>query len=106
MNQSNVSQFLRSYKNRTALDVERPIPGGTINVRTLKLVQRSLLLSELCVIYFLPISPAYLLVYRCTTLLIVGDSAPVVEDVVECNSKLNPTKTTLLKVTEQLNDKK
>ncbi|KAE8288585.1 Protein NDRG1 Differentiation-related gene 1 protein [Larimichthys crocea] len=72
MNQSNVSQFLRSYKNRTALDVERPIPGGTINVRTLK----------------------------CTTLLIVGDSAPVVEDVVECNSKLNPTKTTLLKMAD------
>ncbi|KAG8010206.1 Protein NDRG1-A [Nibea albiflora] len=100
MNQSNVSQFLRSYNNRTTLEVERPIPGGTINVRTLKLVQRSLLLSELCVIYFLPISPAYLSVYRCSTLLIVGDSSPVVEAVVECNSKLNPTKTTLLKMAD------
>lgn len=39
MNQSNVIQFLRSYNNRTALEVERPVPGGNINVRTLKLVQ-------------------------------------------------------------------
>lgn len=36
---------------------------------------------------------------RCPTLLIVGDNSPVVEAVVDCNSKLNPTKTTLLKVT-------
>lgn len=39
MNQSNVSQFLRSYNSRGALEVERPVPGGSINVRTLKLVQ-------------------------------------------------------------------
>ncbi|XP_059196138.1 protein NDRG1-like [Centropristis striata] len=72
MNQSNVNQFLRSYNSRTALDVERPIPGGNINVRTLK----------------------------CSSLLIVGDNSPVVEAVVDCNSKLNPTKTTLLKMAD------
>nr|XP_033495874.1 protein NDRG1-like [Epinephelus lanceolatus] len=72
MNQSNVSQFLRSYKNRTALEVERPIPGGNISVRTLK----------------------------CASLLVVGDNSPAVEAVVDCNSKLNPTKTTLLKMAD------
>ncbi|XP_072317000.1 protein NDRG1-like [Eucyclogobius newberryi] len=72
MNQSNVSQFFRSYNNRPALEVERPVPGGHITVRTLK----------------------------CSTLLIVGDNSPVVEPVVDCNSKLNPTKTTLLKMAD------
>ncbi|XP_033495874.2 protein NDRG1-like [Epinephelus lanceolatus] len=72
MNQSNVSQFLRSYNNRTALEVERPIPGGNISVRTLK----------------------------CASLLVVGDNSPAVEAVVDCNSKLNPTKTTLLKMAD------
>ncbi|XP_045900995.1 protein NDRG1-A-like [Micropterus dolomieu] len=72
MNQSNVSQFFRSYNNRTVLEVERPVPGGTINARTLK----------------------------CSTLLVVGDNSPAVEAVVECNSKLNPTKTTLLKMAD------
>lgn len=38
MNQSNVSQFLRSFNGRGALEVERPVPGGNINVRTLKSV--------------------------------------------------------------------
>nr|XP_046255594.1 protein NDRG1-like [Scatophagus argus] len=72
MNQSNVSQFLRSYNSRGALEVERPVPGGNINVRTLK----------------------------CSTLLVVGDNSPAVEAVVDCNSKLNPTKTTLLKMAD------
>ncbi|XP_071326306.1 protein NDRG1-like [Trachinotus anak] len=72
MNQANVSQFFRSYNNRTALEVERPVPGGNINVRTLK----------------------------CSTLLVVGDNSPAVEAVVDCNSKLNPTKTTLLKMAD------
>ncbi|XP_071751937.1 protein NDRG1-like [Centroberyx gerrardi] len=72
MNQSNVGQFFRSYNNRTALEVERPIPGGNINVRTLK----------------------------CSALLVVGDNSPAVEAVVDCNSKLNPTKTTLLKMAD------
>ncbi|XP_041797591.1 protein NDRG1-like [Chelmon rostratus] len=72
MNQSNVSQFLRSYNSRGALEVERPTPGGNINVRTLK----------------------------CSTLLVVGDNSPAVEAVVDCNSKLDPTKTTLLKMAD------
>ncbi|KAM9852457.1 protein NDRG1-like [Aulostomus maculatus] len=72
MNQSNVSQFLRSYNSRNTLELERPVPGGNINARTLK----------------------------CSTLLVVGDNSPAVEFVVECNSKLNPTKTTLLKMAD------
>uniref|UniRef100_A0A668U8E6 N-myc downstream regulated 1b n=1 Tax=Oreochromis aureus TaxID=47969 RepID=A0A668U8E6_OREAU len=72
MNQANVSQFFCSYNHRNALEVERPIPGGNINVRTLK----------------------------CSTLLIVGDHSPAVDAVVDCNSKLNPTKTTLLKMAD------
>ncbi|KAM3613767.1 uncharacterized protein V6R79_004855 [Siganus canaliculatus] len=72
MNQANIGQFLRSYNSRNALEVERPIPGANINARTLK----------------------------CSTLLIVGDNSPAVEAVVDCNSKLNPTKTTLLKMAD------
>ncbi|KAM4632827.1 protein NDRG1-like [Polymixia lowei] len=72
MNQSNVGQFLRSYNSRGALEMERPVTGGNINVRTLK----------------------------CTTLLVVGDNSPAVEAVVDCNSKLNPTRTTLLKMAD------
>uniref|UniRef100_A0A8C2X3K9 Protein NDRG2 n=1 Tax=Cyclopterus lumpus TaxID=8103 RepID=A0A8C2X3K9_CYCLU len=64
--------FLRSYNNRTALEVERPVAGGNINARTLK----------------------------CSTLLVVGDNSPAVEAVVDCNSKLDPTKTTLLKMAD------
>uniref|UniRef100_A0A8C7ZSU6 N-myc downstream regulated 1b n=1 Tax=Oryzias sinensis TaxID=183150 RepID=A0A8C7ZSU6_9TELE len=55
MNQSNVSQFFRSYNNRSTLDVQRPVSGGNINVRTLK----------------------------CSTLLVVGDNSPAVEAVVD-----------------------
>ncbi|KAM6909591.1 protein NDRG1-like [Xenentodon cancila] len=72
MNQPNVTQFFRSYNNRGALEVERPVPGGNINARTLK----------------------------CSSLLVVGDNSPVVEAVVDCNSKLNPNKTTLLKMAD------
>ncbi|XP_031709033.1 protein NDRG1-like [Anarrhichthys ocellatus] len=72
MNQSNVTQFLHSYSKRNALEVERPVPGGNINARTLK----------------------------CSTLLVVGDNSPAVEAVVDCNSKLDPTKTTLLKMAD------
>uniref|UniRef100_A0A8C1XM42 Ndrg family member 3b n=1 Tax=Cyprinus carpio TaxID=7962 RepID=A0A8C1XM42_CYPCA len=41
-----------------------------------------------------------LLLFRCPALLIVGDTSPAVEAVVECNSRLNPTKTTLLKMAD------
>uniref|UniRef100_A0AAX7SZQ6 Protein NDRG3 n=1 Tax=Astatotilapia calliptera TaxID=8154 RepID=A0AAX7SZQ6_ASTCA len=37
---------------------------------------------------------------RCPTLLVVGDSSPAVDVVVECNSRMNPTKTTLLKMAD------
>ncbi|CAG6015818.1 protein NDRG1-like [Menidia menidia] len=72
MNQFNVSLFYRCYNSRSPLELERPIPGGNINARTLK----------------------------CASLLVVGDNSPVVEAVVDCNSKLNPTKTTLLKMAD------
>uniref|UniRef100_A0A665WH04 NDRG family member 4 n=1 Tax=Echeneis naucrates TaxID=173247 RepID=A0A665WH04_ECHNA len=35
---------------------------------------------------------------RCPVMLVVGDNAPAEEGVVECNSKLDPTNTTFLKV--------
>uniref|UniRef100_A0A669F136 N-myc downstream regulated 1b n=1 Tax=Oreochromis niloticus TaxID=8128 RepID=A0A669F136_ORENI len=72
MNQANVSQFFRSYNHRNALEVERPIPE----------------------------SFTFLLTLQCSTLLIVGDHSPAVDAVVDCNSKLNPTKTTLLKMAD------
>ncbi|KAJ4930839.1 hypothetical protein JOQ06_025142 [Pogonophryne albipinna] len=72
MDEYNVSEFLHSYNHRHPLEVERPIPGGNINARTLK----------------------------CSTLLVVGDNSPAVEAVVDCNSKLDPTKTTLLKMAD------
>uniref|UniRef100_A0A8C6STA2 N-myc downstream regulated 1a n=1 Tax=Neogobius melanostomus TaxID=47308 RepID=A0A8C6STA2_9GOBI len=68
MNQFNLHLFVKSYESRRDLEIERPSPGS--NVRTLK----------------------------CTSLLVVGDNSPAVEAVVECNTKLDPTKTTLLKV--------
>ncbi|CAL8249660.1 unnamed protein product [Boreogadus saida] len=72
MNESNVAQFLRCYNGRTALELKRPIPGVNLNGRTLK----------------------------CSSLLIAGDDSPSVEVVVECNSKLDPTRTTLLKMAD------
>ncbi|XP_038580096.1 protein NDRG1a [Micropterus salmoides] len=70
MNQFNLHLFVKSYESRRDLEIERPIPGGS--VRTLK----------------------------CPSLLVVGDSSPAVEAVVECNTKLDPTKTTLLKMAD------
>uniref|UniRef100_A0A8C1LVJ4 Protein NDRG1-like n=2 Tax=Cyprinus carpio TaxID=7962 RepID=A0A8C1LVJ4_CYPCA len=70
MNQYNLQLFVKSYNSRRDLEIERPVPGGHTNVRTLK----------------------------CPALLVVGDSSPAVDVVVECNTKLDPTKTTLLKV--------
>lgn len=70
MNQFNLHLFVKAYESRRDLEVERPIPGS--NVRTLK----------------------------CPSLLVVGDSSPAVEAVVECNTKLDPTKTTLLKMAD------
>ncbi|XP_030002347.1 protein NDRG1a isoform X4 [Sphaeramia orbicularis] len=70
MNQFNLHLFVKSYESRRDLEVERPVPGQ--NNRTLK----------------------------CPSLLVVGDSSPAIEAVVECNTKLDPTKTTLLKMAD------
>ncbi|KAL2080054.1 hypothetical protein ACEWY4_023847 [Coilia grayii] len=70
MNQFNLHLFVKAYNSRRDLEIERPVPG-TI-VRTLK----------------------------CPSLLVVGDSSPAVDAVVECNTKLDPTKTTLLKMAD------
>ncbi|XP_073677344.1 protein NDRG1a isoform X2 [Garra rufa] len=72
MNQFNLQLFVKSYNSRRDLEIERPVPGGHVNVRTLK----------------------------CPALLVVGDSSPAVDVVVECNTKLDPTKTTLLKMAD------
>ncbi|XP_063042043.1 protein NDRG1a isoform X1 [Engraulis encrasicolus] len=70
MNQFNLHLFVKAYNSRRDLEIERPVPG--MNVRTLK----------------------------CPSLLVVGDSSPAVDAVVECNTKLDPTKTTLLKMAD------
>ncbi|KAM6904050.1 protein NDRG1a [Lycodopsis pacificus] len=70
MNQFNLHLFVKSYESRRDLEIERPIPGGIF--KTLK----------------------------CPSLLVVGDNSPAVEAVVECNTKLDPTKTTLLKMSD------
>ncbi|KAG7269761.1 hypothetical protein CRUP_010786 [Coryphaenoides rupestris] len=72
MNESNVAQFLHSYNSRPALELKRPIPGANVTSRTLK----------------------------CSSLLIAGDDFPSLEVVVDCNSKLDPTRTTLLKMAD------
>uniref|UniRef100_A0A6I8SJV7 Protein NDRG2 n=1 Tax=Xenopus tropicalis TaxID=8364 RepID=A0A6I8SJV7_XENTR len=40
--------------------------------------------------------------YRCPVMLVVGDQAPHEDAVVECNSKLDPTQTSFLKVIKEL----
>ncbi|XP_030596910.1 protein NDRG1a isoform X2 [Archocentrus centrarchus] len=70
MNQFNLHLFVKSYESRRDLEIERPVPGS--HARTLK----------------------------CPSLLVVGDSSPAVEAVVECNTKLDPTKATLLKMAD------
>ncbi|XP_033289564.1 protein NDRG3 isoform X5 [Orcinus orca] len=73
INQENLQLFLGSYNGRRDLEIERPIPGQNDNKsKTLK----------------------------CSTLLVVGDNSPAVEAVVECNSRLNPVNTTLLKMAD------
>uniref|UniRef100_A0A8C7RTK9 Protein NDRG2 n=1 Tax=Oncorhynchus mykiss TaxID=8022 RepID=A0A8C7RTK9_ONCMY len=72
VNQSNLAQFFKSYQSRRGLEIERPVPGRNNNARTL----------------------------QCPALLVVGDSSPAVEAVVESNAKLNPTQTTLLKMAD------
>ncbi|KYO40996.1 protein NDRG3 isoform B [Alligator mississippiensis] len=73
INQDNLQLFLNSYNSRRDLEIERPVLG--INENTAKTL-------------------------KCPALLVVGDSSPAVEAVVECNSRLDPTKTTLLKMAD------
>uniref|UniRef100_A0A8B9JJ61 Protein NDRG2 n=1 Tax=Astyanax mexicanus TaxID=7994 RepID=A0A8B9JJ61_ASTMX len=73
INQDNLALFCNSYNGRRDLEIERPILG--INEETVNTL-------------------------KCPALLVVGDTSPAVEAVVECNSRLNPTKTTLLKMAD------
>ncbi|KAK2112687.1 Protein ndrg3 [Saguinus oedipus] len=73
INQDNLQLFLNSYYGRRDLEFKRPILGQNNNK---------------------------LKILKCSTLLVVGDSSPAVEAVVECNSRLNPINTTLLKMAD------
>ncbi|XP_072205874.1 protein NDRG3 isoform X1 [Excalfactoria chinensis] len=73
INQDNLQLFLTSYNSRRDLEIERPVIG--VNENTAKTL-------------------------KCPALLVVGDNSPAVEAVVECNSRLDPTKTTLLKMAD------
>ncbi|XP_049672219.1 protein NDRG3 isoform X1 [Accipiter gentilis] len=73
INQDNLQLFLTSYNSRRDLEIERPVLG--VNENTAKTL-------------------------KCPALLVVGDNSPAVEAVVECNSRLDPTKTTLLKMAD------
>uniref|UniRef100_A0A8C3XD37 Protein NDRG2 n=1 Tax=Catagonus wagneri TaxID=51154 RepID=A0A8C3XD37_9CETA len=70
INQENLQLFLSSYNGCKDLEIERSI-----------LVQKD---NKL----------------KCSTLLVVGDNSPAIEAVVECNSRLNPVNTTLLKMAD------
>ncbi|MEQ2193792.1 Protein ndrg4 [Xenoophorus captivus] len=70
INHHNLQLFWNMYNSRRDLEMNR---GGTaINAKTLK----------------------------CPVMLVVGDNAPAEEGVVECNSKLDPTNTTFLKMAD------
>uniref|UniRef100_A0A7N4NMV4 N-myc downstream regulated 1 n=1 Tax=Sarcophilus harrisii TaxID=9305 RepID=A0A7N4NMV4_SARHA len=70
MNPSNLHLFINAYNSRRDLEIERPFPGTSA------------------------------VTLQCPALLVVGDNSPAVDAVVECNSKLDPTKTTLLKMAD------
>ncbi|KAM8967741.1 protein NDRG1 [Pelodytes ibericus] len=70
INHNNLQLFVKSYTSRRDLEIERPVPGTSV------------------------------VTLKCPALLVVGDSSPAVDAVVECNSKLDPTKTTLLKMSD------
>uniref|UniRef100_A0A8C5FJK0 Protein NDRG2 n=1 Tax=Gadus morhua TaxID=8049 RepID=A0A8C5FJK0_GADMO len=73
INQDNLALFCGSYQYRLDLDVERPLVGQTAEtINTL----------------------------TCPSLLVVGDTSPAVDAVVECNSRLDPAKTTLFKMAD------
>uniref|UniRef100_A0A672RGK9 Protein NDRG2 n=1 Tax=Sinocyclocheilus grahami TaxID=75366 RepID=A0A672RGK9_SINGR len=70
INQFNLQLFWNMYNSRRDLEMNRS--GSVINAKTL----------------------------RCPVMLVVGDNAPAEEGVVECNSKLDPTNTTFLKMAD------
>ncbi|XP_053282075.1 protein NDRG4 isoform X2 [Pleuronectes platessa] len=70
VNLFNLQLFWNMYNSRRDLEMNRS--GTVINAKTLK----------------------------CPTMLVVGDNAPAEEGVVECNSKLDPTNTTFLKMAD------
>ncbi|XP_025055575.1 protein NDRG4 isoform X3 [Alligator sinensis] len=70
VNQYNLQLFWNMYNGRRDLDINRP--GTVPNAKTL----------------------------RCPVMLVVGDNAPAEDGVVECNSKLDPTNTTFLKMAD------
>ncbi|KAG8437281.1 hypothetical protein GDO86_008111 [Hymenochirus boettgeri] len=70
VNQSNLHLFWNMYNSRRDLEMSRP--GTAPNAKTL----------------------------RSPVMLVVGDNAPAEDSVVECNSKLDPTNTTFLKMAD------
>ncbi|XP_074487764.1 protein NDRG4 isoform X10 [Sebastes fasciatus] len=70
VNQFNLQLFWNMYNSRRDLEMNRA--GTVLNAKTLK----------------------------CPAMLVVGDNAPAEEGVVECNSKLDPTNTTFLKMAD------
>ncbi|EGW12605.1 Protein NDRG1 [Cricetulus griseus] len=62
--------FISAYNSWQDLEIERPMPG------------------------------THTVTLQCPALQVVGDNSPAIDAVVECNSKLNPTKTTLLKMAD------
>lgn len=71
INHYNLALFFRAYNSRKDLDLQKASPTSA-NLNTI----------------------------RCPALLVVGDSSNVGDAVVECNSKLDPTKTSLLKMSD------
>uniref|UniRef100_A0A8C4QAA2 N-myc downstream regulated 1a n=1 Tax=Eptatretus burgeri TaxID=7764 RepID=A0A8C4QAA2_EPTBU len=72
LNHHNLSLFVHSYDSRRDLDIMRPTGALTAHHKTL----------------------------TCQVMLVVGDSSPVLDAVIECNSRLDPTSTTLLKMAD------
>ncbi|XP_073539766.1 protein NDRG3 isoform X2 [Phyllobates terribilis] len=72
INQENLQLFVNSYNGRKDLEIERPAFPCDSSVGTL----------------------------RCPVLLVVGDNSPAVDVVAKCNSRLDPTRTTLLKMSD------
>ncbi|XP_068116722.1 protein NDRG4 isoform X4 [Hyperolius riggenbachi] len=70
VNQNNLQLFWNMYNSRRDLEMNRP--GTVPNAKTL----------------------------RAPVMLVVGDNSPAEDSVVECNSKLDPTNTTFLKMAD------